>query len=65
MVCNNGMGKSEWEQLVNMYKIYNLIGAKVIKGFINFNETIEIQHLKKGLYFLKFENEKPIKFIKK
>jgi len=49
----------------NAYKIYNLIGAKVIKGFINFNETIEIQHLKKGLYFLKFENEKPIKFIKK
>ena len=47
------------------YKIYNLIGAEVIKGSINSNEKIEIQHLKKGLYFLKLENENPIKFIKK
>ena len=31
----------------------------------NFDETIEIHNVKKGLYFLKFENEKPIKFIKK
>jgi len=47
------------------YKIYNLMGAKVLKGSINFNENIEIQHLKRGLYFLKLENGNPIKFIKK
>ena len=47
------------------YKIYNLMGAEVLKGSINFNENIEIQHLKRGLYFLKLENGNPIKFIKK
>jgi len=47
------------------YKIYNLIGAEVTKGSINSNEKIEIQHLKKELYFLKLENKKPIRFIKK
>ena len=41
------------------------MGAEVLKGSINFNENIEIQHLKRGLYFLKLENENPIKFIKK
>ena len=47
------------------YKIYNLIGAEVLKGIINFNENIEIHNLKKGLYFLKLENGNTIKFIKK
>ena len=31
----------------------------------NINETIEINNLKKGLYFLKLVNKKTIKFIKK
>lgn len=47
------------------YKIYNLIGAEVLRGSINFNENIEIHNLKKGLYFLKLENGNTIKFIKK
>ena len=47
------------------YKIYNLMGAEVLKGSINFNENIEIQHLKRGLYFLKLENGNAIKFIRK
>jgi len=47
------------------YKIYNLIGAEVLRGSINFNENIEIHNLKKGLYFLKLKNGDAIKFIKK
>ena len=47
------------------YKIYNLMGAEVLKGSINFNENIEISNLTKGLYFLKLENGNTLKFIKK
>jgi hypothetical protein len=47
------------------YKIYNLMGAEVIKGSINFNENIEIRNLTEGLYFLKLENGNTLKFIKK
>jgi len=47
------------------YKIYNLMGAEVLKGSINFNENIEIRNLTEGLYFLKLENGNTLKFIKK
>ena len=46
------------------YKIYTLLGVEVVKGLINVNETIDIQNFRKGLYLLKLENDKPMKFIK-
>ena len=46
------------------YKIYTLLGVEIVKGLINVNETIDVQNFRKGLYLLKLENDKPIKFIK-
>ena len=46
------------------YILYNSLGTTVKNGNISENEKIDLQNLTKGLYFLKFENEHTIKFIK-
>jgi hypothetical protein len=46
------------------YRIYNILGAEVLKGTISPNEVINISELKNGLYFLKVEKYNSLKFIK-
>lgn len=55
----SGLTKSE------NYFIYNIIGSEISKGKINNNGIIEIKSLNNGLYFLKIENGKTLKFLKK
>lgn len=47
------------------FYIYNSLGNEVQKGKISDKEKINLETLKKGIYFIKFENAKTIKFIKK
>jgi hypothetical protein len=47
------------------YEIYDLIGSRVLEGIISDNNEISVQHFKKGIYFLKIENNQTIRFIKK
>ena len=47
------------------YIILNILGAEIKKGIISNNEKIDVKNLTNGLYFLKFDNEQTIKFIKK
>ena len=44
------------------YKIYTIIGSEIFTGTISESEKINIQNLTNGLYFLKLENKKVIKF---
>ncbi len=46
------------------YAIYNILGTKLKIGKIKHNEAIDIQHLTDGLYFISFDNQKGLKFIK-
>ena len=46
-------------------EIYDLIGSRVLEGIISDNNEISVQHFKKGIYFLKIENNQTIRFIKK
>ncbi|WP_418513596.1 T9SS type A sorting domain-containing protein [Corallibacter sp.] len=46
------------------YAIYNALGAKLKNGTIQENNTINIQNLSNGIYFLMFENGNSLKFIK-
>ena len=46
------------------YKIYNVLGFEINKGNISNKKQIGIRNLKKGMYFLKFENGYSLKFIK-
>ncbi|CAI8375647.1 MAG: Uncharacterised protein [Polaribacter sejongensis] len=47
------------------YKIYNILGGLVNHGNVSNNDKIDIQDLKDGIYFLKFENGNTHKYIKK
>lgn len=47
-----------------IFNIYNVLGAKVVQGNINNNQKINVSTLAKGLYFLKLDRSKTIKFIK-
>jgi len=47
------------------YKLYDMTGKKISNGITSNNKNIDIQNLTEGLYFLKFENEPIMKFIKK
>ena len=49
---------------VENYSIYNQLGAKVSNGVTSNNDTINVQNLTNGLYFLKFENGNTLRFIK-
>ncbi|AOW19312.1 T9SS type A sorting domain-containing protein [Urechidicola croceus] len=46
------------------YRIYNIIGSEIKNGIISNQEKIDVRNLQKGLYFLKFENEITLKFMK-
>lgn len=54
----SGLNKTE------EYKIIDIRGAEIKAGRISDTESINIQDLTIGLYFLKFENGNTIKFIK-
>lgn len=51
------------EATVN-YSIYSTMGKEVAQGIISNNEKINVENLTKGIYFLKLENKKVMKFIK-
>jgi hypothetical protein len=46
------------------YRIYNILGKQIAKGFVSNNEKINIQNLKNGLYLLKVNNMHSKKFLK-
>lgn len=46
-------------------KIFNLLGKKVLDKSIQPNEEINIRNLSKGIYLLKIDKKRTIKFIKK
>ncbi|SDX77483.1 Por secretion system C-terminal sorting domain-containing protein [Lutibacter oricola] len=46
------------------YIIYSVLGEELKNGVISSKEKIGIQHLNKGMYFLKLENGNTLKFIK-
>jgi len=48
------------------YTIYSLLGEKILKGTLNRdNSSVNVSKLTKGVYFLKLENSKSIKILKK
>jgi hypothetical protein len=47
------------------YTIYNVLGNEITNGVMSNKEKIDTQNLSNGLYFIKFENKKVLKFIKK
>ena len=49
---------------IKKYSILNTLGQEVFKGPISDNGKIDTKNLINGLYFLKLENGKTIKFIK-
>ena len=46
------------------YTIFNIVGSRQKEGVINTNKSIPIEDLKSGVYFLKLDNHKLLKFIK-
>ena len=50
------------DQLINSYKIYNVMGQMVLSNI--FSGNIDISMLEKGTYFLKLDNFKSKSFIK-
>jgi hypothetical protein len=47
------------------YTIYDVTGKEIDSGLINQYSNIFVHHLEMGIYFLKLENYKTLKFIKK
>ncbi|PWH87128.1 T9SS type A sorting domain-containing protein [Brumimicrobium oceani] len=45
--------------------VYTVLGVKVFDSVIKENEKLDIQGLNKGMYLLKFEDGKALKFLKK
>ncbi len=46
------------------FSIYNVLGSIVTTGSVANNETINIESLKSGVYFIKFEDGKSLRFVK-
>ncbi len=46
------------------YEIHNILGSKIKEGSVSDKERLSIQNLTNGIYFLRFENGKALKFIK-
>ena len=46
------------------YSVFNALGSTVLTGKVSNQQTINISELSNGLYFLKLESSKPIRFIK-
>lgn len=49
---------------ITNYIIYNSTGSEIKRGEISSHNTIDIQSFSNGLYFLKLENGRIIKFLK-
>jgi len=47
------------------YEIYNVLGKRILLGNINAHQEIKINELGVGIYMLKLEGGKPLKFVKK
>jgi len=47
------------------YKIYDALSSLILEGTVSNNQSINIQDLTNGIYFLKFEKRNTIKLIKK
>ncbi len=47
------------------YKIYDVLGTEVHRGAITDKGEIEVKSFSNGVYFLKFDNEYTLRFIKK
>ncbi|MAW65654.1 MAG: hypothetical protein CMD18_05600 [Flavobacteriales bacterium] len=50
---------------VQHYEIFDVVGSKIVQGTLEKNKRIEIKYYKKGIYFLRLENGKTIRFLKK
>jgi hypothetical protein len=46
------------------YKIFNILGNKIMEGKFNILNTINISELSQGMYFIKLKNHSTIKFLK-
>ena len=46
------------------YKIYNILGEKVMEGIITENENINIRNLKNGVYLFRINKGNTLKFLK-
>ena len=47
------------------YTIFNIMGMKMLEGFISDQKQIDISGLVESMYFIQFENNETFKFIKK
>lgn len=47
------------------YEIYNFLGKRILNGYSQENQKIDIRNLTNGMYILKTENGKTLKVIKK
>lgn len=47
------------------YEIFDIIGSKIGQGTIEKNKRIEVDKLKKGIYFIRLGNKESIRFLKK
>jgi hypothetical protein len=61
---------SDYIQISNLltptkYKIYNILGLKILEGTISENEKLNLISFNDGMYIIHFENGNIIKFIKK
>lgn len=48
-----------------IFTLYNSLGAKLKNGIVSGDEKIDIQNLPIGLYFIKLNDGKTVKFVKK
>jgi hypothetical protein len=46
------------------YTIYSILGSKLKAGVVTNNQTIDIQNLENGIYYLTLDNQETIKFFK-
>lgn len=46
------------------FSIHDSMGKNIMQGVLHINEKINIENLKTGIYFLKIENSKVLKFVK-
>jgi hypothetical protein len=61
--CTNSFQISNLNKDKN-YVIYNVLGEEIQKGIFFNNRAIDIQNLPNGLYFIKLNAEKPLRFMK-
>ena len=47
------------------YEIYNLLGKRILKGYLQEHEKIDVRNLTNGIYLLKTKKGKTLKIIKK